>query len=143
MFVDTNVLVYAAASEAPNRELARAALARHFAENELLCISRQILREFIAVVTRPQVWAQAQTTAGAASAAMILAQDFDVLEDGPHVWDRLLHLSRNFVFGGRQVHDANIVATMLAHGERRLLTFNGINFNCFASVIDLVPLPAT
>ena len=26
--------------------------------------------------------------------------------------------------GGRQIHDANIVATMLAYGELRLLTFN-------------------
>lgn len=38
--------------------------------------------------------------------------------------NRLMLCSR-FRFGGRQVHDANIVATMLANGERRLLTFNG------------------
>ncbi|HUC70920.1 MAG TPA: hypothetical protein VMS01_07005 [Stellaceae bacterium] len=33
-------------------------------------------------------------------------------------------LCSRFRFGGRQVH-ADIVATMLANGERRLLTFNG------------------
>jgi hypothetical protein len=44
------------------------------------------------------------------------------------VWDRLMELSRPYSFGGRQVHDANIVATMLAHGERRLLTFNEADF---------------
>jgi hypothetical protein len=27
-----------------------------------------------------------------------------------------------------EVHDANVVATMLAHGERRLLTFNETDF---------------
>src|SRR6266403_4798461 len=31
---------------------------------------------------------------------------------------RTLDLSRRYSFGGRQVHDANIVATMLVHGER-------------------------
>jgi predicted nucleic acid-binding protein len=40
--------------------------------------------------------------------------------------------------GGRQVHDANIVATMLAHGETRLLTFNEADFRRFSSVIEIV-----
>jgi hypothetical protein len=31
-------------------------------------------------------------------------------------------MSRCYSFGRRQVHDANVVATMLAHGERPLLT---------------------
>ena len=30
--------------------------------------------------------------------------------------------------GGRQIHDANIIATMLAYGELRLLTFNVADF---------------
>jgi hypothetical protein len=37
-------------------------------------------------------------------------------------------LSRQFAFAGRQVRDANIVATMIAHGEHRLLTFNTKDF---------------
>lgn len=45
--------------------------------------------------------------------------------------------------GGKQVHDANIVATMLAHGERRLLTFNIRDFRRFSAHIELVnPEPA-
>jgi len=140
MFVDTNVLVHASAQGAPEREQARAALARHAAAGEPLCISRQVLREFMAVIMGPQVWARAQTAADAA--ALILARDFDILEDGPMVWDRLVYLCRNFAFGGRQVHDANIVATMLAHGESRLLTFNVADFRRFGRVIDLVDLPA-
>ena len=35
-------------------------------------------------------------------------------------------------------HDANIVATMLAHGETRLLTFNEADFRRFSSVIGIV-----
>src|SRR4051812_12749615 len=44
----------------------------------------------------------------------LLARDLNVLEDGPAVWDQLLNLCHRFAFGGWQVHDANIVATMLA-----------------------------
>jgi predicted nucleic acid-binding protein len=36
------------------------------------------------------------------------------------------------------VHDANIVATMLAYGETRLLTFNEADFRRFSSMIEIV-----
>lgn len=58
------------------------------------------------------------------------------------VWEQLMALSRRFVFAGSQVHDANIVATMLAHGLDRLLTFNSADFRRFAGVIELVPPPS-
>lgn len=138
MFVDTNVFVHATSPGSPERRKARNALAIHGAAEERLCISRQVLREFIAVITRPQTWAQAKTSAEAAVAAVALAAAFEIVEDGPAVWDELLGLCRSFVFGGRQVHDANIVATMLAHSERRLLTFNIADFRRFAAVIDII-----
>jgi predicted nucleic acid-binding protein len=95
------------------------------------------LREFVAVITRPQTWARPQSAADAASAVSLLARDFEILEDGPTVWDALLDLCRKVDFGGKQVHDACIVATMLAHGERRLLTFNSADFERFENFIDL------
>ena len=137
MFVDTNVLVHALAPTAPGHGMARAALEAH-AESDRLCISRQVLREFLAVITRPQLWMQARTPSEAADAAIVLANEFEILEDGTAVWDQLIDLSRRFAFGGRQVHDANIVATMLVHGERRLLTFNTADFGRFAAVIELI-----
>jgi predicted nucleic acid-binding protein len=136
-FVDTNVLVYATASSAPFRDQARAALAR-LAADEPLSLSRQILREYIAVMTRQQIWGKALTPTEAAADAATFAHRFTVLEDGPAVWDRLIALCRRYSFGGRQVHGANVVATMLAHGERRLLTFNEADFRRFAPLIEVV-----
>ena len=141
MFVDTNVLVYALAEGAPYRDTARSALARYGASGEALCISRQIVREFLAVITRPRSWARAQRAADGVAVAQALMRDFDVLEDGPSVRDRMAALCRDFPFGGRQVHDANIVATTLAHGEQRLLTFSSANFQRFGSVITIESLP--
>jgi predicted nucleic acid-binding protein len=138
MFVDTNVLVYASVQGAPNRGKAQAALTRQAGEGDALRISRQVLREFVAVVTRPQIWTQARTPAEAAAAALVLARDFDILEDGPAVWDKLVELCHRVAFGGRQVHDANIVATMLAHSENRLLTFNDADFRRFDALIEVV-----
>ena len=56
------------------------------------------------------------------------------------MWEQLIMLSRRYSFAGRQVHDANIVATMLAHGERRLLTFNIADFRRFARLIEVLVL---
>jgi predicted nucleic acid-binding protein len=103
-----------------------------------LRISRQILREFVAVITRPQAWASPKSPAEAAAAVLVIASEFEILEDGETVWDQLLNLCSGYVFGGRQVHDANIVATMLVYGERRLLTFNDADFRRFADKIEIV-----
>jgi predicted nucleic acid-binding protein len=119
------------------RARARAALARSGID-EPLVISRQVLREYLAVVTRQQTWGDALPLRVAMADAEIFCRRFRVLEDGPAVWDELLQLSRRIPFGGRQVHDANIVATMLAHRERRLLTFNEADFKRFVPLIEVV-----
>ena len=59
---------------------------------------------------------------------------------GKAVMDTLTSLCREVPVGGKQVHDANIVATMLAHGERRLLTFNVKDFRRFGQRVELVAL---
>src|SRR5437773_9652179 len=41
---------------------------------------------------------------------------------------------------GKQVHDANIVATMLGHGLDHILTHNTADFERFRGLIDVVPL---
>ena len=100
-------------------------------------ISRQILREYVSVMTRPQVWGKPLTLRQAMADAAGFIRKFRLLEDGPLVWHQFISLSRNHAFAGRQVHDANIVATMLAHGERRMLTFNDADFRRFAGLIEI------
>jgi predicted nucleic acid-binding protein len=136
-FIDTNVLAYAAADGAPLLDRARAALARAAADGAVT-ISRQVLREYLSVMTRQQIWGKPLTLAQAIADTAAFVRQFTVLEAGPLVWDRLVMLSRRYSFAGRQVHDANIVATMLAHGDRRLLTFNGADFRRFARLIEVV-----
>lgn len=136
-FIDTNVLVYSIAETAPFHQQARAALARDAAIGPL-AISRQVLREYLATVTRSQTWSHALTLAEAFEDAQAFARRFVVLEDGPAVWDRLAELGRDFAFGGKQVHDTNLVATMLAYGVTRLLTFNAGDFRRFGTLVEVV-----
>jgi predicted nucleic acid-binding protein len=141
VFVDTNVLVYATRPSATQHAVASAALARLEGEGSTLWVSSQVLREYLAVVTRPQVSVPALTMATAIADVQTFRAAFDVAEDRPTVLDRLCDLLIAHPGGGRQVHDANVVATMLEHGLRRLLTFNAADFRRFAPIIDIEPIP--
>ena len=66
------------------------------------------------------------------------ANTLKVLADGPVVTDWLVSLCRQIPVGGGQIHDANIVATMLAYGERKLLTLNVVDFRRYTDHIELV-----
>lgn len=52
----------------------------------------------------------------------------------------LLNLLREFPVGGKQIHDANIVATMLVHDIDTLVTQNIEDFKRFSGKIGLIPL---
>ena len=138
MFIDTNVLVKSRIPSAPDHDAARASLERAFRDPEPLRISRQVIREYLAVVTRPQTWPVAITREDVLDDVSRLIGSFEILEDGPVVTESLVGLCREIPAGGRQIHDANIVATMLAHGERRLLTLNVSDFRRYGGRIELV-----
>jgi predicted nucleic acid-binding protein len=79
-FVDAYALVYAAVRNAPFRDRARDALAR-LGAGDPLSVSHQILREYIAVMTRPQIWGKALTLTEATRILRHFVQRFTVFED--------------------------------------------------------------
>jgi predicted nucleic acid-binding protein len=137
-FVDTNVLVYASQKRSAFHARALASLQEARGERRALWISRQVLREYLATVTRPQRDQAPLPMAEAIADVQGFEQDFNVAEDGPEVFAELRRLLTGVPIAGKQVHDANIVATMLAHGITRLLTFNAADFRRFGSLIELV-----
>lgn len=126
----------AAVPTAPHHAQAIAALGR--VAFGTLWTSRQVVREFLAVMSRPQTF-----FAGNASMADILdrARTIEsqcrVAEDGPDVAQQLHALLAVGDTRGKQIHDANIVATMLAHGIRILLTENLSDFARWGHLIDM------
>ena len=140
IFVDTNVLVYASRPSAPEHAVAREALATIELSRRTAWISPQVLREYLAVVTRPQATAPPPPMATAISDVRRFRSAFEIAEDGPAVFERLLVLLSTCPGAGKQVHDANLAATMLVHGISRLLTFNAADFQRFALEIKIEAL---
>jgi len=113
--------------------------ALHNAGGELW-ISRQVVREYLATLTRTQLWGSPQPVQVLTAEDRYFQTRFRVAEDNADVTDQLLILMETIVAGGRQVHDANIVATMQVHGIRRLLTHNAGDVARFTGLITVVPL---
>ncbi len=140
VFVDTNILAYSTLAGSPFHKPARAKLDDLAAAGHALWISRQVLREYLAALSRPS----ALTPPVPMPALLTDVQAFQTLfllaEDGPAVTAQLLNLLGSIPCAGKQVHDANIVATMLAHSIAKLLTHNVADFNRFGACITVVPL---
>jgi predicted nucleic acid-binding protein len=139
-FIDTNILIYAALTSSPLHSEAIKALDDRERAGVELWISRQILREYLSALTRGGSSPPAVPVADLVADIMAFQRRYRIGEDGVLVTDQLLILVASVPVGGKQIHDANIVATMLAHGVRRLLTHNVADFSRFAPWIDVIPL---
>lgn len=139
-FVDTNVLVYATIGAAPFHLEARAALDEVRRTGHELWISRQILREYIVTVTRQQTYMNPVPLPVVRADIVRFEADFRIAEDSSAVTVQLLGLLSAANCAGKQVHDANIVATMLAHDIYNLITHNTADFTRFSPWINVHPL---
>ncbi len=135
LFIDTNILIYANVATAPLHEPALNAIKEAHQAGQPLWISRQVLREFIAARTRPQTFAQPSAPELVIERVRYLENHFQVADDTAAVTGQLVKLMGDYKIGGKQVHDANIVASMLAYGIPCLLTHNVKDFERFGEMI--------
>ncbi len=140
IFIDTNVLVYANNTLSTFCNTARVQLQNAFSNGESVWISRQVLREFAVIVSREMQSAGKVDFPLLENTIKRFEVDFRVAEDSQIVTHQLLRLLEETNTSGKQVHDANIVATMLAHGIDSLLTHNSQDFKRFSHLITLIPL---
>ena len=91
-------------------------------------------------MTRPGTTTPSPTFASLIPDIQSFTTRFRIAEDGPAVTAQHLSLLASVYCGGKQIHDANIVATMLAHGVPNLLTHNVGDFARFAAYITVIPL---
>ncbi len=138
LFLDTNVLVYATVESAPWHHPIRARLERLLREERELVVSTQILREFVAVLSRPQSFAKPAPIRSVLMRADGWRSCCTVLGETPATFERLCALLRRFPIAGKRVHDANVVACMLEAGIRHLLTCNTEDFRAFDGEIACI-----
>jgi predicted nucleic acid-binding protein len=112
--IDTNVLIYSTVSGNPWYRQARQWLSTLQDTGMRLCVTTQILREYLVVLTHETVFEKS------------FGIDQALAQVGA-----ILH---RYQIRGKQIHDANIVAVMLTHGIHRLVTYNRADFVRFDEV---------
>lgn len=137
VFVDTNILASAVIPESPRFFHAQGLLRRLLRSDREIWISRQVIREFTATLSRQDFFRQKFTARDLTAAGRNLLSRYVVAEDQEIITEQLFLLLEQVPCGGKQVHDANIVATMLAYGIPRLVTYNLDDFRRFAGLIEV------
>jgi predicted nucleic acid-binding protein len=135
IFLDTNILVYASVDSSPFYDLARTTITAYEQAGTPLWISRQVLREYLATLIRPNVGIPITELTATVRRYELR---FQVAEESPLVTAQLLALLEQG--HSRQVHDTNIVATMQTIGITRILTNNPDDFAPFSAFITVIPL---
>jgi predicted nucleic acid-binding protein len=143
VLIDTNVLLSATA---PLRRLHGAALTVFNDwpnQGRILATSTQVFREYLVVSTRPiEVNGLGLASADALANIAAFRTRVRLLADSELVWNRLRALIETYGCLGKQIHDANLVATALTSGVARLVTANTGDFVRFSSEIEVIDLDA-
>jgi predicted nucleic acid-binding protein len=140
VFVDTNILVYANLTQSPWHKNAVSALETLRNSGAELWINRQVLREYLAVLTRTSLLSAPIPKESLIEDIRAFSSAFKIAEESSQTIDLLLNLLKKYSTGGKQIHDTNIVASMLSAGVRSLLTNNAADFIRFSSEIEILDL---
>jgi predicted nucleic acid-binding protein len=139
--LDTNVILSATDEGRAEHRQAMLIFSDWAGRGTTLYASGQIMREYLAVATRPaDKNGLGLKQADALANVRAFRTRTRLLSEDDKVADRLLGLLDEIPCGGKQVHDANVVATMLVHGIGSLVTINFGDFTRFARHINVIPL---
>ena len=139
--LDTNVLLAATDQARQEHEQAVAAINVWPASGLVLYTNGQILREYLAVATRPvDQNGLGMPRPDAVANVRALRARLNLLAEDIKVSDRLLELLETVECTGKQVHDANVVATMLVHGIDTIVTMNVDDFARFGDHVQVAGL---
>ena len=140
LFCDTNVLLSAVDRRRALHSRAVRVLDELPNRGVELCVSGQVLRECLVVSTRPvERNGLGLPLAAAVANNRAFAERATVLEETRAVASRLPRVAEAAACRGKQIHDANIAATMLENGVNRVVTANPQDLGQFDGV-EVVPL---
>jgi len=139
VFVDTNILVYSKVKSNPFYLTSFTKLYELFNSNQLY-ISRQVIREYLNVMTKPDNLKYPISLKDLVQDIEYFSENFIILNEDHETTTNLLNLITKYNVKGRQIHDANIVATMLANNIKNLFTHNVKDFDRFNNLINIIEL---
>ena len=139
-FVDTNVLISATDTSRVLHESSLRLLTSVPRSGGHLVWSGQIIREYLVVATRPiEVNGLGLTSDEALENTQRFATRMNFLEETHRVVQNLRELTATHRLIGRRIHDANIVATMMAAGISNCITADETDYGCFAQIKAVSP----
>jgi predicted nucleic acid-binding protein len=138
LFLDTSLLVAASVPAHPGHLAARAYIRRARRRGDSFCISPQVCREFLVVITRQPVEGVTYTLDEANNALTEWRARCEMLTEGPDTVSRWVELALRHRVQGKSLHDGNIAAVMLTHAVRRLATRNAPDFKRYGLRVDAI-----
>lgn len=142
-FIDTNVLLRALHRTFPEHERVRALVDQLLHEDCELWISRQVIREYLVQVPHPNTFTLPLAMDQVIRQLAQIEALFRIADDTHDVTAHLLALLQACPTRGKQIHDANIVATMRVNAIDTLLTLSHDDFRCFEDQITILAPDAT
>lgn len=103
-------------------------------------ISVQVLHEFFSTSTWLSALSLEEVQKSAIGSMKLFRRAFAVLPESSEVGQILIELLEQTKTSSKQIHDANIVATMISHDVTDILTNNPGNFEHFSPQITVLPL---
>jgi predicted nucleic acid-binding protein len=138
--VDTNILLRLVQKNSPMHIDTQRAILTLKKQGEFLCIIPQNIIEFWAVATRPLDKNGLGLSITQAEEESEKLKKIFILElDTPRIFTEWESLVIKYQVMGKQVHDARLVAAMLAHNITHLLTFNIDDFKRFSDIVVVDP----
>jgi predicted nucleic acid-binding protein len=131
--VDTNILLRFADRTHPLHQNIRSAIRDRRQMGDQPCATAQNYIEFWNVVTRPAARNGFGLTPIAADRFLqLIERIFPLLPDSPAIYPEWRRLVKQYGVSGVQVHDARLVAAMLANQVTTIMTLNVGDFRRYA-----------
>lgn len=142
ILVDTNVLVRLIQAGHPHHDVALAAMtALATREGEQFVVAAQTLYETYVVCTRPVAVNGLGMSPVQARDEIVRARGFfPMLDDTANIYAIWEGLIADHAVSGKVAHDARLVALMIQHKVKRILTFNDAELKRFNEVECVNPL---
>ena len=133
IFFDTNILVYLSSQESPFHLRVLEKVKELFDKYEIW-ISRQVLREYAVVMTNSSLLQKPLSSDEVEKDLEKWGSIFRVADEIEETTINLRKLIVLFDVKGKNIHDANIIATMKTYNIERLFTLNLKDFKRFNEI---------
>lgn len=122
--IDANILLYASDRDSPFHDRAVTLLDEIAMGPEIVYLFWPIAMAYLRIATHPAIFARplSQADATANLESLLALSHVQAVGEGDHFWDRFREVADDVRPTGNLVPDAHIVALMLSHGIRTILT---------------------